>query len=99
MRVRLPGSDEDQLVGTGSISKTNGTPQTVSNAEFASVYKNGLGAAKPPESIVQLSEVIKSDRRPADHPLHTQWSRPLDGSLHYTPGALSIEVAQRWDAG
>ena len=95
MRIQLPGSDEDQLVGTGSISKTYSTPQTVSNPEFASVYK-----MVSPNRVVHRAAFgeHESDRRPADHPLHTQWSRPLGGASLHT-GRVVDRGGRRWDAG
>jgi OOP family OmpA-OmpF porin len=93
MQLQLPGSDEVQLVGLSSISKSYSVPASISNVEMAAAYKDGLTRAG--WSIVQLSQGLsQSDVTLTAH--YVLNDRELWALLHYTPGELLIQVA---DAG
>lgn len=93
MTVRLPGSDEDELVGSGSIKKSYLSPPGLSTLAFATAYNNAL--AKAGWTIVAVSQgPHQADASVLAH--YTKDGRDIWADLHDEAGDYSIQVA---DAG
>jgi outer membrane protein OmpA-like peptidoglycan-associated protein len=93
MAITLPGSDEPQLVGSGTISKSYTAPDGLSNLLFVTVYRDGLTRAGW-GIIGQSQGMNQSDAAITAH--YTASGRDIWAYLHGTPGEYSITVA---DAG
>jgi outer membrane protein OmpA-like peptidoglycan-associated protein len=93
MMVTLPGSDEQQIVGNGSITKSYGQPAGLSNLLFVTAYHGAL--VKAPWTIVSESQgVHQADVTLLAH--HTKNGRDIWASLHNGGDGYTIQVA---DAG
>lgn len=93
MEINMPGSEETQVVGNGVITKAYTTPVTVSNLEFVTAYFAALESTG--WNIIHKSQDInQSDAVLLAH--YALEGRDIWAYLHYTPGDLSIQVA---DAG
>lgn len=93
MEVRVDNNEEIQIVGNSTIRKDYGTPNTVSNIEFTNIYKDAL--VKVGWALTEISQAMnQSDAAITTHYGHN--GRDIWAYLHYSPGELSISVA---DAG
>lgn len=93
LELMLPGSSELQVVGTSTIKRSYSTPQTLSNVEVATAYRNALTAAG--WNVLEVSQGIgQTDTVVVAH--YARDGRDVWANLHYAPGDLGISVA---DAG
>jgi OOP family OmpA-OmpF porin len=93
MTVRLPGSDEDELVGTGSITKSYTPPPGLAMVGFATAYHDAL--VKAGWTITYESQgPHQADASLLAH--YTANGRDLWAYLHDEGADYSIQVA---DAG
>jgi outer membrane protein OmpA-like peptidoglycan-associated protein len=92
MQVTLPGSDEVELVGAGSITKEY-TAEGLSNLQFVTLYHDAF--VKAAWTVVNQSQSMnQSDAGISAH--YTKNGRDIWANLHGTPGDYTIQVA---DAG
>jgi OmpA-OmpF porin, OOP family len=93
MTVRLPGSDEDELVGSGSITKSYTSPPGLSTLAFATAYSGALGKAG--WTLVAVGQgPHQADAGVLAH--YTKNGRDIWANLHDEGGDYSIQIA---DAG
>lgn len=94
MSVRLPGSDEDQLVGSGSMTKTYSSPPGLSSLAFATAYRDAL--AKAGWTIVSVGQgPHQADAGVLAH--YTKNGRDIWANVHYDGGDYAIQVADAAD--
>jgi OOP family OmpA-OmpF porin len=90
MTVRLPGSDEDELVGSGSIKKSYAPPPGLSTLAFATAYHDAL--VKAGWTIVAMGQ--GPHQADADILAHyTKNGRDIWAYLHDESADYSIQVA------
>lgn len=90
MTVKLPGSDEADVVGTATIVKSYTAPDGLSSLQFATVYHDALANAG--WTIVEQSQGIhQSDAVITAH--YSRNGRDIWAQLHGTPAEYSIAVA------
>lgn len=93
MTVRLPGSDEDELVGSGSITKSYTSPPGLSTLAFATAYSGALGNAG--WTLVAVGQgPHQADAGVLAH--YTKNGRDIWANLHDEGADYSIQIA---DAG
>jgi OOP family OmpA-OmpF porin len=93
MLMKLPGSNEVQTVGNGSVTKEYREPPGISNLYFVTAYRMGFANAgwnilSESESIHQGDSVITAH--------YAKNGRDIWASLHRGNGVITIRVA---DAG
>jgi OOP family OmpA-OmpF porin len=90
MFIQLPGSDQSEAVGSGSISKDYAAPEGLSSVEFFMTYDRALRGAG--WEIVNESQGIRqSDAFILAH--YGRDGRDLWAYLHGTPAEYSFDVA------
>jgi len=90
MMITLPGSDQAEVVATGSILKVYAAPEGLSNLLFAIAYKTALANAG--WSLIDVSQGMhQSDAMITAH--YAKNGRDIWAELHGTPGGYSIRVA------
>jgi outer membrane protein OmpA-like peptidoglycan-associated protein len=92
MSITLPGSDEAQIVGTGSIAKDYSDPPGLSNANFLAQYRGAL--SKAGWTIVDSSGGIgQSDAVIVAH--FAKNGRDIWAYLHHGGGEMLFRVADK----
>jgi outer membrane protein OmpA-like peptidoglycan-associated protein len=93
MTVRLPGSDEDELVGSGSIRKSYNSPPGLSTLAFATAYSDAF--ARAGWTVVSVGQgPHQADAGVLAH--YTRNGRDIWASVHDESSDYVIQVA---DAG
>ena len=90
MQVRLPGSDEDQLVGTDSITKTYARNAGLSPLQFETVYHDALVKAGW-EIIDQTEGISHTDAAITAH--YAKNGRNIWAYLHLGSEDYTLQVA------
>lgn len=90
LMVTMPGSNEAEVVATGSMVKSYEAPEGLSNLLFATAYKTALANAG--WSVLEVSQGMQqSDAMITAH--YAKNGRDIWAVLHGTPGGFSIRVA------
>lgn len=90
MTVTLPGSDQAEMVGAGSITKSYGAPAGMSTLEFVTAYSNAMKQAG--WTIVTQSQGLhQTDAVILAH--YAANGRELWTYMHATPDEYSLQVA------
>jgi outer membrane protein OmpA-like peptidoglycan-associated protein len=90
MEVTLPGSDQPEIVGTGSVVRNYTAPDGLSNLLFATVYRDALNKAG--WTVIDVSQgTHQTDASITAH--YAKNGRDIWSYLHGTPEGYSIRVA------